>query len=181
MCKLCENRPVWEFTNKRKLCRNCFIKHFEKKFLYTNRKFNLIKPGDTISIKENGDFKTEVLKYILKSFKDKLMIQINPNSSKIAITSDIDTEAKKFLWMLINKDTDFHQMPPFYKNGKNIIIKPLYLFLDEEILLYARLKKIKYKSLKENKTPVNFFLDKLEKKHPEVKRAVMNSYLKTIK
>jgi len=110
------------------------------------------------------------------------MIEIKSNSVKIARTSDIDTEAERFLEGLINnKDADILFISPLNKEGKNIIIKPLYLFLDEEILLYARLKKIKYKTLNKNKTPVNLFLDKLEKKHPEVKRAVINSYLKTIK
>ena len=46
MCKLCKTKPVYEFTNQRKLCKACFIHWFEKKFLYTIRKFNMIRFGN---------------------------------------------------------------------------------------------------------------------------------------
>ena len=74
MCHLCNTKPVYEFTNKRKLCKNCFIHWFEKKFLYINRKFGMIKRGDVIVIKGN-DYKNEVLKHILRNLKEFGMIK----------------------------------------------------------------------------------------------------------
>jgi tRNA(Ile)-lysidine synthase TilS/MesJ len=57
------------------------------------------------------------------------------------------------------------------------IIKPLYLFLDSEILLYAKLKGLKFKQKKKKGDKIQRFEDEFEKKHPEVKRAIVNSLL----
>jgi len=61
------------------------------------------------------------------------------------------------------------------------VIKPLYLFLDEEVLLYAKLKKLKFKKeikgKKTKKDKISNFIDDLEVKHPEIKHAIINSYL----
>jgi tRNA(Ile)-lysidine synthase TilS/MesJ len=60
-------------------------------------------------------------------------------------------------------------------------IKPLYLFLDDEVLLYAKIKNLKFKAQKENKKDdISIFLNELEKKHPEIKRAVINQYIELI-
>ena len=76
MCKQCNANPVYEFTNQRKLCKNCFIEYFEKKALYTIRKFGMIKNGDVIGYKENNDFRNIVLLEILKLLKNKADIEI---------------------------------------------------------------------------------------------------------
>jgi len=44
-------------------------------------------------------------------------------------------------------------------------------------LLYAKLKKLKFKNQKEQKNEISLFVDDLEKKHPEIKRAIVNNYL----
>jgi len=44
--------------------------------------------------------------------------------------------------------------------------------------LFARLKGIKFKELKKSKDKIKVLADELEKNHPEVKRAVVNSVLK---
>ena len=250
MCHQCELKPVYEFTNQRKLCRICFIKYFQKKVLYTIRKFSMIKPNDVIGYKNVGDFRGGpeegciprrdenffeapkniqkniftrgiVLEDVLKMFAEKSTIELvrlptkgahfvrTPRrcenfseapkhfskkmftrGNKIAIASTIDLEANKIIHILIKGNVkDLKQVSPV--NGR--IIKPLYLFLDEEVLLYAKLKNLKFKRIKESTqgcTPKNIqkniftkgnkisiFIDKLEKKHPEVKRAVVNSFL----
>ena len=174
MCHLCNAKPVYEFTNKRKLCRNCFIHWFEKKFLFINRKFNMIKKGDIIAIKGEG-YKKEALKYVLDNFKNKLMIKINNKGNKIAISDTIGSESNKIIDVLINKNIN---KSPSLKPINNKIIKPLYLFTDEEVLLYAKLKGLKYKPSTKKIDNLTYFLNNLEQKHPEVKRAVVNSYLK---
>lgn len=179
MCHLCNTKPVYEFTNKRKLCKNCFIHWFEKKFLYINRKFGMIKRGDVIVIKGN-DYKNEVLKHILRNLKDKLMIKVdNKNINKTALTSTIDSEAEEIIQILINQNAkELKKLFPVIKDNKITIIKPLYLFLDEEVLLYAKLKNIKFKNKVKKDNKISEFINELEKKHPEVKRAVVNSCLK---
>ena len=56
-------------------------------------------------------------------------------------------------------------------------IKPLYLFLDKEVFLYAKLKGLKFKDVSKKKNKLDDFIDDLEKKHPELKHSVVNSYL----
>ena len=63
---------------------------------------------------------------------------------------------------------------PFYNN----IIKPLYLFSDKEILLYAKIRNLIFKPDKQKFDKIILFVNDLEKKHPEIKQAVLNSYLK---
>jgi len=177
MCKLCNGKPVYEFTNKRKLCKRCFINYFQKKVLYTIRKFKMIQRGDRIFYKKGNDFKAVVLKEMLKFVSDKADISL-PNSreraNKTALDSSIDSEADKVVKILISGNvSDLKQFLPVYRNT----IKPLYLFLDEEILLYAKLKNLKFQEKKEKQDKIKFFEDELEKKHPEVKRAIVNSVL----
>src|SRR3989339_777001 len=157
MCKQCELNPVYEFTNKRKLCKICFIKYFDKKVLYINRKFDLIKPNDTIAYKKSNDVKLP--------FKD---------STKVAISFNVDVESHAIIKTIINGNSSkLNESSP--KIGK--IIKPLYLFTDKEILLYAKIKGLKFKDKKIKTDKITDFIDGLEVKHPEVKRAIVNSLL----
>ena len=207
MCKKCETTPVYEFTNKRKLCGDCFIKYFQKKVLYTIRRFGLIKKNEIIGYEKGDDFRQVVLESILKLFAEKWRIKlvelhsqardinkqliINKKISKIAIGQTIDLTAYKIINSLVNKNVkNLEDVAPI--EGK--IIKPLYLFLDKEILLYAKLrsnfcipkgmrqhyaklKKLKLTKIEKEKNELSEFIEELEKKHPEVKRAVVNSYL----
>lgn len=180
MCKQCETKPVYEFTNKRRLCRRCFVNYFQKKFLYIVRNFGMIKKGDIIGYRNSGSFQDVVLKNLLELFCEKVNIQIvklhsKKKISKTAVSSAIDSESNKFVNEIIRGDLKKIKKL-FPVDGK--IIKPLYLFLDSEVLLYARLKKLKFKemNLKENK--ISNFINELEEKHPEIKRATMNCFLK---
>lgn len=206
MCKQCEKNPVYEFTNKRKLCRSCFIRYFQKKVLYIIRKFNLIKQKDVVGYKNEKDFRGVVLEDILKRFADKWMIGLvelrsqtrNINKqliqksclitsdqfrakrgklkkpNKIAIASTIDLEADKIIHTLIQGGIkELKKVAPVERK----IIKPLYLFLDREVLLYAQLKRLEFKKIKPKKDKISKFIDELEKKHPEIKRAIVKSYL----
>jgi len=95
--------------------------------------------------------------------------------SKIAIPSTTDLIAYGILNELINgKNKNLKKLLPV----ENKVIKPLYLFLDKEVLLYAKLKKLKFKKRKEKDNKTTKFINELEKKHPEVKRAVVNGFLK---
>jgi tRNA(Ile)-lysidine synthase TilS/MesJ len=195
MCNLCSSKPVYEFTNKRKLCKTCFIDYFQKKVLYTIRKFGMIKPGDVIEYKKESGFKGAVLSEMLRFIATKMEISLNLGKTgkagkgkKIASTSSLDSEADDIVKTLINGNASgLKKFLPVVGN----VIKPLYLFLDEEILLFARLKNLKFKqektekqteSLKNKqvvlkKDKIKKFEDEFEKKHPEVKRAIVNSIL----
>lgn len=178
MCKQCNLKPVYEFTNKKKLCKGCFIKYFQKKFLYTIRKFDMIKKGDVVSYKSKGGFRDVVLEDLLNLFVNKGVISVmkvsNKKANKIALSNTLDIESDKIVHILIkNNASKLKKLFPVDKK----IIKPLYLLTDDEILLYAKLRNLKIKSKKTKKDKISSFIDELEKKHPEIKRAIVNSYL----
>lgn len=175
MCQLCKTKPVYEFTNKRKLCARCFVNYFQKKILYTLRKFKMIRQGDIIGYKKTKDFKGVVLENILKFISEKSGVEVvvlpDKRANKIASDSSADSEAEEIINVLIRgKIFQLNKELPVEKN----VIKPLYLFLDEEILLYAKLLNLKFSNKEEKST----FIGEFEKKHPEVKRAIVNSLLK---
>ena len=177
MCKQCETNPVYEFTNRRKLCKTCFVKYFQKKVLYTIRKFKMAHSGETIGYKNNGNFKDVVLEDVLKIFSEKTNAKLTKSfkrADKIAISSTLDSEADEITHKLIKENSKNLGFSP--SEGK--IIKPLCLFLNEEILLYAKIKKLKFKTKKKKRDKISSFIDELEKKHPEIKRAIVNSFLK---
>jgi len=181
---------VYEFTNQRKLTKAEFLKWFQKKVLYTIRKFDMIKNNDVIAYENKGDFRGVVLEDVLKMFSEKANIKLIKRSNskaKKAIPSTLDTESDKIVHELIKGNTSsLKKLAPV--QGK--IIKPLYLFLDEEVLLYTKLKRLKFAPLGvppstklggkikiDKKDKISNFVDDLEKKHPEIKRAIINSYL----
>lgn len=181
MCKQCEINPVYEFTNQRKLCGNCFIRYFQKKFLYTIRKFGMIHNGEIIGYHSDGSFRDVVLEENLKMFSQRADISLvkiigktKENAVKIAVSDTLDSESWEIMNVLIKKNLKNIQKKAV--NGNTI--RPLYLFLDEEILLYAKLRKMKFKAEKKKENKLENFINLLEKKHPEIKRAIVNSYLK---
>lgn len=178
MCKACELKPVYEFTNKKKLCKRCFVKYFQKKFLYIVRKFKMIRKGDVVCYKKTLNFRSVVLEDLLNLFANKGVIEIvktgNKKANKTALSDTLDSESDKIIHELIKKKVkDLREIKPV--NGKTI--KPLYLFLDKEVLLYAKLRNLKFKEKKIKKDKISLFIEEMEKNHPELKRAIVNSYL----
>ena len=139
----------------------------------------MIKREEIIGYEDKIDFRGVVLYDILKMFSKKAMIKIIklPTREKIdkkAISSTIDSESDKITHILIQgKTSQLKELSPANKK----IIKPLYLFLDEEIKLYAKLRKLRFNQEKIKQDKISSFINSLEKKHPEIKRAIVNSYL----
>ncbi len=177
MCKLCEKKPVYEFNNSRKLCSNCYVRWFEKKFLFTIRKFSLFSRGDKLFSLNKSDFRSVVLNELLKIFKinnSKLVFLSKRQSGcKIILSTTADQIVVDFVGCLFNKNVkNFSTQLPSSKNS----VRPLCLFLDKEVLLYANLKKFKFSEDKIIKKKLNSFIEDLEKKHPELKSAILQSY-----
>jgi len=179
MCRQCETNPVYEFTNKRKVCKTCFIHWFEKKVLYTIRKFKMIQKGESLGLKRGLDFRNIVLFEILKNFSIRSGNKIvSPQKKfKMVVANTSDIESREIINEIILGKIDLQKHSPINKK----IIKPLCLFTDKEVLLYANLKKLKYQkiSLKENE--IDGFISEMEKKHPELMHSILNSYLEITK
>lgn len=142
----------------------------------------MIKHNDIVGYKRENNFKSVVLENVLKFISEKSDIIIvrlpSKKANKIALNSSIDSGAEEIVKELI-KGNAVNLKKSLPVKGK--IIKPLYLFLDEEILLYAKLKKLKFKPTKEKENKISKFLNESEEKHPEVKRAIINSLLEIYK
>ncbi|MFW5847028.1 MAG: hypothetical protein ACOCUU_02600 [Nanoarchaeota archaeon] len=181
MCKICETKPVYEFTNQRKLCKRCFIKWFQKKFLFTIRKYKLIQNKEIILISKKRDFRNIVLKelmnlYIEKNPKARIISNKYQKHTKKATEKTTDIISYKIIkFILKNKPKKIREITPKYKKT----ILPLYLFLDKEVLLYAKLRNLKFNKTKiKETTQEQRIINNLEKKHPEIKRAIIQSGLK---
>ncbi|MBD3247437.1 hypothetical protein GF378_02345 [Candidatus Pacearchaeota archaeon] len=177
---------VYEFTNKRKLTKSEFLKWFQKKFLYIMRKFNMVGKNEVVGYKKANDFRTVVLEDLLKMFAEKSPVEIknckysNMNKKKVdkfAVSDTSDVITNSVIKIIIKKKVmGLEDLKPV--NQKKKIIRPLYLFLDKEVKLYAKLKKLKYKKLrKAKKDKITGFIEDLEKKHPELKHSVVKTYL----
>jgi tRNA(Ile)-lysidine synthase TilS/MesJ len=174
-------RYVYEFTNKRKLTKREFIQWFQKKFLYTIRRFEMAGKGDIIgySLSARKDFRSVALLDLLEMFAQRAPIELVKLPSKRRITKRAipftsDTESDKLIKEVIKgKASRMKTLAPVL--GKDI--KPLYLFLDKEVELYCKLKGLKFTKPKIKKDKISNFIEGLEKKHPELKHSVIKTYL----
>jgi tRNA(Ile)-lysidine synthase TilS/MesJ len=149
----------------------------------------MIKQGEVVGFRSRGDFRGVVLDEMLKMFAERAHIKLVKNGKshrsvypklrskgaiKVAVDFTLDIEADEIVHAMIKKDAKKLKVLPV--DGK--IIRPLYLFLDKEVLLYAKIRKLRFKEKKVVKDKISKFVDLMEEKHPEVKRAIVNSYLK---
>ncbi len=164
----------------------------------------MIRKGDAVGYKKSLNFRDAVLEDLLNLFANKGVIKLRNvrKADKIALSNTLDIESDKIVHTIIKGDVK--KLKGFSSvDGK--IIKPLYLFLDSEVLLYAKLRKLRFaknsqanfgttksktmpthgtnkqdfvgKAEKIKKDKISLFVENMEKKHPELKRAVVNSYL----
>jgi tRNA(Ile)-lysidine synthase TilS/MesJ len=140
----------------------------------------MIKHGDVIGYEDKEDYRQVVLKEILKMISKKGYVEImkmptKKKVTKIAMSNTTDIESKKIIYELIKgKSKNLENVKSV--NKKNI--KPLYLFLDKEVLLYAKLKNLKFSKVKkEDANKINKFVNDLETKHPEIKWAIVKGFL----
>ena len=176
MCKFCKTKPVYEFTNKRTLCGSCFLTYFKRKVFHTTRKFKMFEQGEKVFFQNKNTLNDVVLDDVLKLYSGRGIIEIvkSKKVSKKVISSNIDSESEEIIQTLFkDKQKKFEFALPVMDN----IVKPLYLFTTKEILLYAKLRKLKFKKDSKKENNIVKFVNNLEEKHPEIKRAIINSYL----
>jgi hypothetical protein len=143
----------------------------------------MINKEEVIAYENSGNFRDVVLEDLLKIFSEKSRISLiklpsKKKFTKKAISETIDSNSIKIMQFIT--ENKISQLKNLSASDKSII-KPLYLFLDSEVLLYAKLKNLKFEKIVEKKTNWSFFIDELEIKHPEIKRAIVNSYLELYK
>jgi len=94
-CLNCEVKPVIKLTAGPKLCKNCFIKYFEKKVIKTISKYKLLDKEDNIAVAVSSGKDSFALLYILNKIAEK-----NRNLDLKAIAIDEGIEGYRDLTLL---------------------------------------------------------------------------------
>ncbi len=192
MCHACKTNPVYELPNKRKFCEKCFCRYFEKKVLNTIRKYSLLDNTEKIFV-VCKTARGKAIFNILSKIGKKRGMKISKIESeiptkkyeKLAIEDSLDDAAFLVMLEMMNKSPDFSIAKPEItrrtKQGIARCIKPLYFCLDKEIYLYSKIKGIKGRMQTKEKNNLKLkaicFVNSMEKRHPEIKNAIVNSFL----
>lgn len=71
-CKNCYKHPVIQLTNNNiKLCKSCFIKYFERKFMKALAKYEMIKTGDKVGVAVSSGKDSFSLLHLLNKFREQ--------------------------------------------------------------------------------------------------------------
>jgi len=159
------------------LNRSQFLDYFERKVLYTMRKYNLDCNG---MIKDKRE-KAKVLKYFLDNKLNKYKNPKEKQKKAIILADSLDDMAYAIIDAFAKKDiNELKKLLPCFSKSNKKFVRLFYLITDKEIELYAQLKKIKLKKPEKDKkqSDIALWLDEFEKKHIELKNSIVNSVLK---
>ena len=152
-------KPVWQFTNQRKLTKQEFIRYFEKKVKSTIRKY-----GMPINLIKSNNLKAKVINNIVKELPIK----------KGKLTSDNlnDVSVGILYIMIYGNEKELEKLKP-----KN---QPLYFLSNKEILLYAKLVGINGELVekKGKMKGIDAFIIKLEEKNQDIRLNIVNGLLR---
>lgn len=157
-------KAVYTLPNGKQLGESDFCKYFEKKVLYTIRKFEMSREA---KIKSNPSINSKVLNHLYSKFgfsKKSAKLTASDDS-----TDDISTAVMESWFQ--NKPADLSPKSPK-------VVRPLFLMTEQEIMIYSSIKHISGKQKK--KTKARTMLDSMEKIHPEIKRAIVQAYLQLL-
>lgn len=151
---------VWQFTNQRKLTASEFVEYFEKKVKSTIRKYQM--PIQKIKKKS---LEANVI--------NRIIMELPNRTGNLNDESLTDVSNAILYIMMYGNERRLHGLLP-----RN---QPLYFLSDKEVLLYAKLKRIKGKISREKGKlkQIDDFLASLEKKNPDIRQNVVNAMLKT--
>ena len=160
-CKICQEKPVWKFTNQTQLCEKCFTDYFEKKVKRTIGRYHL--PIGKIS---SSGLKARVVNRIIQDLPER--------KGKIGLESLNDISDAILYEMMYGKKDKLKTLLP---NNK-----PLYFLSDREIEIYAKIKGIKGKlESRESKNKklkqIDDFLKIIERKNPDIRHNVVKALL----
>ena len=73
-CKKCLEKPVMKLLNNEQLCKQHFIRYFERKVLNTIKSYRLVEKNDNVGVALSGGKDSLTVLSILKKLKDKIKI-----------------------------------------------------------------------------------------------------------
>lgn len=177
-----------------------FSFYFQKKVKRTIKKFNMFGLNSTITVvinsrnsiallyimskiamerKLNLSFDIESLKKsnekVVRQFCRHHNIPLSKKKKGIIATSESSDEiAAMIIDEQMKKKMNMKKALPIF--GKPKIIRPLYLLTDKEIELFIKLKGMPLIEKKIYPDTIKI-INQLEKKHPEIKHAIVNSFI----
>lgn len=157
-------KSVYVLPNGKALDAKSFCRYFEKKVLYTVRKFGMQREA---KVKKSNPVNSNVLMHLYEKFGFAAK-----DSKTIALDDSTDDIAASLL------DSWFSGKTARISPADGNKIRPFYLMTEKEIEIYASLKHIGGKPKKKNRA--RQMLDEMEKKHPEVKRAIVQSWFQLL-
>jgi hypothetical protein len=176
-CTKCSRQARASFRQIGNLCENHFIELIEKRVRKQLRTGKIIKKNDRILFINNESKEYyagyHLLKSIIKGLPVKIEIKksksLNPKPAKkydkVIVPWSLDDEAEEFINLLFNKK----KPKKFSKKS----VKLLHNVSEEEIELFAKIKRFKYRKTKKSK--IKQMLDKLENRYPGYKFSLLNS------
>jgi hypothetical protein len=172
-------KTIITLQNGKKLNERQFINYFERKILYTIRKYDLF-----VSLK-NSKTKKGVFTCptCLPKIEELLTVKkIGNISISRECTDDIALQVLEAFMEKGNIKKELNKLKLVTILNKKKIIRPFYLMKKEEILIYAKTKGIVIKGDKTKKSltekKIDSWVSELEKTHLEIKNAIVNSLLK---
>lgn len=181
-CIKCNQKSSISMKHLGDLCKPCFVKVVEKRVRKELRTKNPLKKNNKIVIINNNSKESAVSEYLLKKIIKDLPVDITLKKStklnlssktlkkynKIIIPWSLEDEISEFIESLFNKTS----ITKFSKKS----IKLLKVLSEEEIAMYAKIKKLEYnKQIKRKKSKVKIMLDNLENRYPGYKFSLLNS------
>ncbi len=134
----------------------------------------MLSNDEWVILPRGNDFRVVVLRDLFSMYETKIPVR-DRTKKKTALKDSADIVSYSFLKALTKKNflSKIDSFKPVYKDK----IRPLFLFLDKEILLYAKLKGLKF-TLRENSFREKEFIDTLEGEHPEIKQSIVRTISK---
>jgi tRNA(Ile)-lysidine synthase TilS/MesJ len=180
-----------------------FSLYFQKKVKRTIKKFDMFRLNSTITVminsmnsvallyvisklamerKLNLSFDIENLKKsdekIVKQFCSHYNIPLSKKKKGIIATAESTDEiAAMIIDEQMKKKMNMKKALPVF--GKPKTIRPLYLLTDKEIELFIKLKGMPLIEKKKYPDTIGI-INQLEKKHPEIKHAIVNSFIQVM-
>jgi len=167
-------KGVYTLQNGKQLDSKAFCSYFEKKVFKNIRKLQLLNVK--LILPKEKSIESSIILDIFKKLMEKKKKQTQKAKKIIILPECLDDIAETILRAQFEKDfsRQIQKLDPKFTSKDKVYARPLYFMARNEIQIYAKLKKLKFQEKKQES-----WLDELEVKHPEIKNAIVNAFLKS--
>jgi hypothetical protein len=171
-CYLCNKKASIKQQKNRYICNKCFSWLFEKRIRKQTRLDQSFKPRDRIlAIGQIANYLTKSItknmnvKIFQKNKIDSNFIKKN-KINKIVIEYTLDDELNQYIKGIFEKKKEAKKDKKYIKILKNVT--------DNDVLLFAKINKLKFKPNKKDKN-IQEFLNSIQAKFPNAKYTLLKN------